>query len=234
MKQFKRVLFERQQEKDYFEPIRVGNFWNNNYIEYERSSGRNKNLSVKEYFDKAKLYLRDMIIILQKPDTWKIQLTITINLFTYKDVDEQRVMHSKSNNIEFMSCENVNEVANGLLKSLFSRYQIGLETSTRGSCFIFDSDQLLHYKCHKINFKCGGSYIHSPEQIKKKNETINSKIEYDNCFQYAVTVVLNYVEIESLPGRVSDFKLFINKYNCKGINYPSKTYDWKTIEKNLI
>ena len=88
MKQFKRILFERQQEKDYFEPIRVGNFWNNNYIEYERSSDRNKNLSVKEYFDKVKLYLRDMIINLQKPDTWKIQLTITINLFAYKDVDE--------------------------------------------------------------------------------------------------------------------------------------------------
>ena len=88
MKQFKRILFERQQEKDYFEPIRVVNFWNNNYIEYERSSDRNKNLSVKEYFDKVKLYLRDMIINLQKPDTWKIQLTITINLFTHKDVDE--------------------------------------------------------------------------------------------------------------------------------------------------
>ena len=36
-------------------PMRVGNFWNNNYIEYESSSGRNKNLSVKEYFEFSKI-----------------------------------------------------------------------------------------------------------------------------------------------------------------------------------
>ena len=28
-----RTLFEQQEEKDYYKPIRVGNFWNNNYIE---------------------------------------------------------------------------------------------------------------------------------------------------------------------------------------------------------
>ena len=27
-------------------------------------------------------------------------------------------------------------------------------------------------------------------------------------------------------------KLFINKYNWEGINYPSKIDDWKTFEKN--
>ena len=60
-------------------------------------------------------------------------------------------MHSKSNNIEFMSYDNVNEVVNELFESLLSRYRIGLETSMRGSDLIFDSVQLLHYKCHKIN-----------------------------------------------------------------------------------
>ena len=38
------------------------------------------------------------------------------------------------------------------------------------------------------------------------------------CFQYAVTVALNYEEIESHPVGVSNIKLFINKYNWKGIN----------------
>ena len=33
----------------------------------------------------------------------------------------------------------------------------------RGSDFIFDSVQLMHYKCHKVNFKCGGSYAASPD-----------------------------------------------------------------------
>ena len=91
-----------KQEDGYYKPIRVGNFWNNSYIEYESSGYRNKNLSVKEYLDKIKPYLRNIIISLQKSDTLKIQLTIAINFISSKDVDEERVMHSKSNNIEFM------------------------------------------------------------------------------------------------------------------------------------
>ena len=43
-----------KQENDYYIPIRVGNIWNNNYIKYERSSNRNKNLPVKEYLDETK------------------------------------------------------------------------------------------------------------------------------------------------------------------------------------
>ena len=31
----------KQEEKDYFKPIGVRNFWNNNYIEYESSGDRN-------------------------------------------------------------------------------------------------------------------------------------------------------------------------------------------------
>ena len=49
--------------------------------------------------------------------------------------------------------------------------------------------------------------------IKKKKATINSKNADDKCFQYAATVGLNYEEIESRPERVSNIKLFINKYN---------------------
>ena len=41
-----RTLFK--QEDDYYKPIRLGNFWNNNYIKYESSGERNKNLLIKE------------------------------------------------------------------------------------------------------------------------------------------------------------------------------------------
>ena len=36
--------------------------------------------------------------------------------------------------------------------------------------FVFDYVQLLYYKCHKINFNRGGSYIDSPywKKIKKQ------------------------------------------------------------------
>ena len=105
------------------------------YIEYESSGDRNKNLSLKEYLDKIKPYLRDIIINPQKSDTWKIQLTIAINFISSKDVDEECVMHLQSDNIEFMPYDNINEVVNKLFESLRSRYQIGLETSVRGSDF---------------------------------------------------------------------------------------------------
>ena len=67
-----------------------------------------------------------------------------------------------------MSLNNENEADNHVFESLLSRYQIGLETSMRGRDFIFDSSQLLFYKCHKINFKHGGSYIDSPDNKSKK------------------------------------------------------------------
>ena len=90
----------------------------------------------------------------------------------------------------------------------------------------------MYYRCHKVNFRRGGSYIDSPEWIKNKKVAINPKNEDDKCFQYAVTVSVNYEEIEQNPGRVSNIKPFINKYNWKCINYPSKIDDWKTFEKN--
>ena len=80
----------------------------------------------------------------------------------------------------------------------------------------------MYYKCDRVNFIGGGSYIDSPDWIKKKKATINQKNTDDKCFQYAATVELNYEEIESLPEIVSNIKLFINKYNWKGTNCPSK------------
>ena len=70
----------------------------------------------------------------------------------------------------------------------------------KGSDFIFDGNNLLYYKCHKIYFKRGGSYIKSPDWIKKAN--LNSKNKDDKLFQYATTVALNYVEIKWNPERV--------------------------------
>ena len=128
-------------------------------MEYESSGDENKNLSLKEYLDKIKHYLRDIIVNLQKFDTCKTQLTNAITFISFKVVDEEHVINSKINDIELMPCDNENEVANELFESLRSRYQIGLETSMRGSDFIFDSIQLLYYKCDKINFKCGGHIL---------------------------------------------------------------------------
>ena len=84
------------------------------------------------------------------------------------------------------------------------------------------------------NFKRGGSYTDSPDWIKKKKAAINAQNTDDKCFQYAVTVTLNYEEIESHPEKVSNIILFMNKYNWIGINYPSNIDDWNTFEKNNV
>ena len=90
------------QEDDYCKSVRVGKFWSNNYIEYESSSDKNKNLSVIQCLNKLKTYLKYIINNLQQSGTWKVQLTIAINFISSKD-DEVQVMHSKSENIEVMT-----------------------------------------------------------------------------------------------------------------------------------
>ena len=65
--------------------------------------------------------MRDVILNLQKSDTLKIQLTNAIISISSKNVDEERVMHSKSNNTEFVSYDNVNEVVDERFESLLWR-----------------------------------------------------------------------------------------------------------------
>ena len=62
------------------------------------------------------------------------------------------------------------EVIEKRFESLLKKYQTGSETSMRGNDFIFDSVDLLCCKCHKINFKQGGSYIDSHDGIKAKKQ----------------------------------------------------------------
>ena len=40
-------LFVHEEEKKYYKPVRVRNFWGNNYIEYESNQDRNKTLLVE-------------------------------------------------------------------------------------------------------------------------------------------------------------------------------------------
>ena len=43
-----------------FKLVRINNFWSNNYIEYESNADRNKTLSVQEYLNKTRSYLKDI------------------------------------------------------------------------------------------------------------------------------------------------------------------------------
>ena len=88
----------------------------------------------------------------------------------------------------------------------------------KGSEFIFDSVNFLNYNLQKTSLnRQGSSYIDSPEWLENKNATTNPKNNENNCFQYALTVALNYQNIKSYPERVSNLKPFVNQYNWKEI-----------------
>ena len=47
-------------------------------------------------------------------------------------------------------------------------------------------------------------------------------------------VRLNYEEIKQHTQKITNIKSSIDKYDWKGINYPSEKDDWKKIEKNNL
>ena len=51
-------LFEHEEEDNY-KPVRLGNFWSSTYVEYENNSDRNKTLSIEDYLNKSRPYLKD-------------------------------------------------------------------------------------------------------------------------------------------------------------------------------
>ena len=105
----------------------------------------------------------------------------------------------KSRNIEIMKGSETNEIIEELSESLLQNCQKHLEESMGGSKFVHDSIDLLHYHLQKIGLKRGGLYKDSPVWLKKKKATINPKNNDDNCFQYALTIALNYQNIKKDP-----------------------------------
>ena len=115
--------------------------------------------------------------------------------------------------------DRTDEVREELFQSLLSRYQIGLKTLRKIRKFVFDYVHLLYYKFHKISPKRGGSYMDSPDWIKKA--TINLINKKDNkCFQDAVIVALSNEKFGGNLERITKINPFIDRYNWEG--YPSK------------
>ena len=99
----------------------------------------------------------------------------------------------------------------------------------RGSDFVFDCANELH----KVDLNRGRSYINSPIWLKNKKATINPKnMNDDRCFQYALTVALNYEKIKNHPERTKNIEPFIDQYSWDEINSPSDQKDWKEFESN--
>ena len=141
-------------------------------------------------------------------------------------------MYSKSNNIEIMMGSNTNEIIKNLFNSLLRRYHEGLQVSMRGREFVFDYVEYLNYIFHKVNLKTSGSYVEATEWLKSKGATINCQNDDDKCFQYVITIALNYDEIGNNHQRVNKVKPFVDKYDWTDINFPFHINDWKKFELN--
>ena len=62
-------LFGHREEENHYKPVRTSSFWSNNNIEYENNGDINKTLSVEEYLNEIRPYLKDIINNLKKSET---------------------------------------------------------------------------------------------------------------------------------------------------------------------
>ena len=83
-----------REEENYYNPVRVSNFWSDNYIKYKSNDDRNKEILVGEYLNKIRPYLKNIKNNFKKFGTWQIQLIVASNFISSIDNDKELVMHS--------------------------------------------------------------------------------------------------------------------------------------------
>ena len=212
--------------------MKIKQAFDDNYIKYESRGDKYNNLSLEEYLNIIRPYLRDMIDNHKALGKWKIQLIMRIIFISSLDINEIHIMYTTSDNIKLMNVTETNGVINEFFSSFLKRYQEGLETKMKGSGYIFERVDLLEYCLHKRSLNRGGSYIDSPDWIKNQKATINPKNKDNEYFKYAITAALNHNKINNHPEKISKLKPFIDNYNWKDIEFPSHSKDWKKFEQN--
>ena len=224
-------LFKVSINKDYYEPILFKSGYNGNYVQYESKGDRI--LTLKEYLALIEQYLRELLNDYKNKGEWKVQLIAEICSISLKPGSyETHIMHTRSDNEEFMNGSDTDEIIKGPFESFLQKYEENLQEKMKGSNFEFDGVNFLYYDFNKISINRGGSYIDSPKWLKGKKSTINPINNDDKCFQYAVTLALNLYKIRKNPQRMSKIKPFIDQYNRKDIDFRATSKDWKKFELN--
>ena len=115
-------MFKLSIDKDHYKPVLVKSGYNNNYIQYE--SKGDKILTLKEYLALIERYLRKLINYYKNKREWKLQLIAEISFISLKPgSDETRVMHTRSDNEEFMNDSDTDEIIKGLFESFLQKYE---------------------------------------------------------------------------------------------------------------
>ena len=120
----------------------------------------------------------------------------------------------RQKNVQVMMGSDTNEIVKEIFESIIQKYQELMEYSAKNSGLILEGVELMNYDINKTTINRGGSYTESSTWLKSKKCTINSQNKNDNnCFQYALTVALNYEKINNHPEQLSKIRPFIDQYN---------------------
>ena len=81
----------------------------------------------------------------------------------------QRYQRRTNNALKVITYDDLDKIIGELFVWLFLDTKLVKEIQVKYSDLIFDCVNLIYYKCHKIKFKLGGSYIDSPDWINQSN-----------------------------------------------------------------
>ena len=89
-----------------------------------------------------------------------MQLSAEINFISLKPGSgETRVMYTRSENEEFMSSDDTNEIIKLLFESFLQGFEENLQNKMRRSEFEFDGINFFYYSFNKTSMYRGGTYI---------------------------------------------------------------------------
>ena len=193
-----------------------------------------KNRSLKQYLYTLTPEIVDLINEKKNSNKneQKIQLIMAVN-FRHTTDHSIRTFHIKSDNVEITQGSKTNDIMTNLLESFLTRYEQKENILRNGSDYSFECVDMTGIHFHNIKLKRRSSYINSPKWILDKNATINPKsLKDNNCFQYPIIAALHHQEINDHPDRITKLKSFINNYNCKDIDFPAGSKEYKIFERN--
>ena len=82
--------------------------------------------------------------------------------------DEIHIMYVRSDNEEFMSGDDTNDIIKSLFESFLQRCEENLQNKMRRSDFEFDGINFLYYDFNKTSIYRGGTYIDSSKWLNDK------------------------------------------------------------------
>ena len=110
--------FNNEQDNlDYYIPKEVKSAFDGSYVLYESNGDKDAKLSIDEYFNIIRPYLKDMIDDHKSKGKWKIQLSMRIIFVSFTVANETREMHTKSDNITIMRRVETEDIINELFNT---------------------------------------------------------------------------------------------------------------------